>query len=366
MAIDIVVLSNDEKYFNPSWDLISKQFPHAKHVFLDSNNPLKQIANYINTSQFWIVLPNTIIADFNFDFEPDIFEKKIINLFSAVNSEQFSLCLVNKLLFLKLLTSNRLTSIYSLFSQNVKIQEQKIGLSILLTNEDLDIILLSYDEPNAQIKFLKLQEKYGHRIKHVQGVKGIANAHIEAAKRSMTDSFFVIDADADIVDSFKFDYSRINNKFNDIVYVWHSINPINGLEYGVGGVKLFNKNMFDRPSSLIIDVTTSISNGLQVIPEVSCITRFNTSPFSTWRTAFRECTKLSSNLIEGHIPKENEERLHIWRMKADIDSDFYQYCLTGACHGTEYGLENANDFEALRKINDFEWLQERFTNFFGF
>ena len=43
---------------------------------------------------------------------------------------------------------------------------------------------------------------------------------------------------------------------------------------------------------------TSIRNKFRAMPEVSNTTNFNTSPFETWKSAFRECCKLSSKIID--------------------------------------------------------------------
>jgi hypothetical protein len=67
-----------------------------------------------------------------------------------------------------------------------------------------DIVFISYNEEAAEKNYLNLKEKFP-RIKHVCGVKGIHNAHIAAANLVDTNMFWVIDADAVILDSFNFD-----------------------------------------------------------------------------------------------------------------------------------------------------------------
>ena len=102
-----------------------------------------------------------------------------------------------------------------------------------------DIIFISYQEPNAEANWKALKERFP-MAKRVHGVKGIHQAHIQAANKSFTKMFYVVDGDAEIVDDFNFDH-KVSEWDLDCVHVWRSRNPINNLEYGYGGVKLLSK-----------------------------------------------------------------------------------------------------------------------------
>lgn len=219
-----------------------------------------------------------------------------------------------------------------------------------------DIIFMSYDEPNADENFARLKERFVI-AKRVHGVEGIDRAHAAAAKKSITKMFWVVDADACILDSFEFDYTSYDYD-PTTVHVWHSKNPVNGLEYGYGGVKLFSKDMFTNIDNSMLDFTTGVSTNVRVVPVVSNITKFNTSEFSAWRAGFRECVKLSSKLIKNQKSEETEERLHVWCTIGD--GDFGEYAVRGANEGAQYGKEYFNQPEALNMINDFGWLKIRF------
>jgi hypothetical protein len=69
-----------------------------------------------------------------------------------------------------------------------------------------DIIFISYTEPNAEENFSKLRSRFPY-AQRVHGVQGIHQAHIAAAKKAFTKMFWVVDGDAEIVDTFNFDYS---------------------------------------------------------------------------------------------------------------------------------------------------------------
>ena len=223
-------------------------------------------------------------------------------------------------------------------------------------NNEFDVVFLTYNEADAQANWEQLQ-KVCPRAKRVIGVKGIYNAHMAAATIAQTDMFYVVDADA-FVDDFYFDYvPPIQDR--DTVHIWYSRNPVNGLEYGYGGIKLFSKSHFEKNQAGVIDVATSMGN-VKVMPTVACETRFNTDEFSTWKSAFRECVKLSSRLIKNQINKETEERLQAWTT-IDNNARYGKYAIAGAVAGTQYGSANISNPYALEKINDYDWLLKQFT-----
>ena len=58
-----------------------------------------------------------------------------------------------------------------------------------------DIIFISYQEPNADKNFKHLLSRFPI-AQRVHGIKGIHQAHIEAAKKALTKMFWVVDGDA--------------------------------------------------------------------------------------------------------------------------------------------------------------------------
>ena len=220
-----------------------------------------------------------------------------------------------------------------------------------------DIVFISFNELHAE-ENLKLLRNRFPLAKHVSGVKGIHQAHIEAAKRSFSPMFWVVDADAIILDTFNFQID-LTKEEHDIVHVWRSQNPVNGLEYGYGGVKLLPKKLTLNMDLSKPDMTTSISNKFKAMDQVSNITAFNTDPFSTWRSAFRECTKLASKVIDGQISVETSSRLETW-CTIGADKPCGEYAILGAIAGKQYGQENAGNLPALSLINDFDWLHNQF------
>lgn len=215
-----------------------------------------------------------------------------------------------------------------------------------------DIIYISYYEPQAEARYQALTERYSN-IKWVRDVEGIFNAHKKAAQLAETHMFWVIDADADVVEDFTF--MHIPDQYDqDVVHVWNSRNPVTGAEYGYGGVKLFNREQVLDADSWGLDFTTGLSSRFKAMPELSCVTRFNTDAFSTWRSAFRECVKLALK-----DDAESKERLQAWQNPVS-DALFAEYALQGAELGIIYAKQNADDSAALALINNFTWLKDHY------
>lgn len=232
----------------------------------------------------------------------------------------------------------------------------------------MEKFFLNFDDPNVENNFLRSKEK----IKDLQKVssdKSIKQSHHLCAARSFTDQFMVMDADCYLLDTFDlFDDVYSNVVDQNKVYIFRAKNPVNDLEYGHGGIKVFQRKFFNDES--VVDFSTSFKDRIVSVKKTLNIHQFNSSPFHAWRTAFRECVKLSSNLILSHsdqlmdyeIKKQKEiteYRLTMWCEKFN-DVEFVEYVKLGATHGRDYGLQNKDDFESLMLINNFKWLSDQY------
>ena len=244
----------------------------------------------------------------------------------------------------------------------------------------LDVFFLSYNEPYADENYAKLKELVPN-ARRVNGIKGFAAAHQECALRSFTNNFYVVDSDAIIVEDFDFTFtpSKYNKWWHDAqsnyICVWSSINPINDLIYGHGGVKILPKQPLLCDNKDVIDFTTGFGLKTKVFEEISNITAFNYDEFSTFRSAFRECTKLVTNLTNkeikydlsfeeiNYLQDQAEQRLYIWTTVGK-DKKFGEYCIQGAIQGKKYGTEFADNSKKLKLINDYDWMKNEFNRFF--
>lgn len=217
----------------------------------------------------------------------------------------------------------------------------------------MDKFFLVYDDPLAGKNFKLAKEKLS-TLTRVDTKTGIHDSHQYCASKSMTYRFMVIDADCEILDNFS--YKQLLKTLTDEpkVFVCRAINPVNNLVYGHGGIKIFDKRLFKNNKS--IDMTTGFD--IELLDFVSNVHKFNTTPFHSWRTAFRECVKLSSGVIKNRNSKEDEYRLTHWC--ETFNNELYtDYVKQGALDGREYGYKNEN----LENINNFKWLKERFDSY---
>lgn len=220
-----------------------------------------------------------------------------------------------------------------------------------------DIVFLSYNEPNANENWQSLKSRFPY-ARRLHGVKGIHRAHqIAAQMLGLPDKIWFVDGDSVVLDDF--DFAPPVDLWDDAVYVYRSKNAVNDLVYGYGGIKLFPKFQTANMPTNSVDMTTSISENFIPIDTIASITKFNTDPYNAWRSGFRECVKLSSQIIKRQVDKETQERLDIW-CSVGRDRAYGEYVLAGANQGKEYGLEVKGDVEKLKLINDNLWLQKRF------
>jgi hypothetical protein len=310
-------------------------------IYVDDYDDFK-IQMTTTQSDFVWVIPNDVDVDWDFKYQIPYYERNNIHVFkNGQYHDGIFLIHTNKSLAKREFE-------YSFFVN-------KKEIDITASNpKPYDVAFISYDESNADENYAKLLEKCPN-AKRVHGVKGIHRAHIEAAKLCTTNMFWVVDGDATVLDDFEFSY-QVPKWKRDQVFVWRSKNPINDLEYGYGGVKLFPVKETINMDITTTDMTTSISSKFNAMSKVSNIAAFNIGAFETWKSAFRECCKLSSKTIRGQVDNESDERLQIWTTVGE-DVPFGKYAIAGAIAGKQYGLSSGAD---LGLINDFDWLKEKF------
>jgi hypothetical protein len=232
-----------------------------------------------------------------------------------------------------------------------------------------DIIFLSYDEPNAEQNYADLCKKIPW-AKRVHGVKGSDAAHKACADISETEHFVTVDGDNQIDPNFliqEMDLDKLGLT-HDYVLSWCGKIYVNGLQYGNGGLKLWNKQFVNKMKTHeASDGTDERSlvefcfNDLYYQFNENFSTSYtNSSPFQAFRAGFREGVKMSLN--QGASVKDiksiwwqNYERLLIWcSVGADVENGLWS--ILGAREGCY--LTNCTDWD-YTQVRDFEYLTEQ-------
>ena len=220
------------------------------------------------------------------------------------------------------------------------------------------IYFLYNDETNAEENFARLQSKANHALA-VKSIGTIFESHKHIASLCNDDRFYVVDADCWIVDGFTFDKQiELKPKY---VAVFRAKNPINGLVYGHGGIKLFSKDCFSAERIDKPDMTTSLADGYIKLNILASEHRFNYSAYATWRTAFREAVKLSAGVNKNNNDTETKERLTMW-CEAGLETQYGYFAIQGARQGVAYAGSADADFNL---VNNFDWLDSKFKEWIG-
>ena len=228
-----------------------------------------------------------------------------------------------------------------------------------IDSKSLDIVFISYDESNSDKNWLELKARFP-RAKRVHGVQGIKQAHQKAAETSQSNFFFVVDGDNRIRPDFNFEVDDFELK-QDSIYVYRCVNPANGLSYGFGAVKIYNKSLIAGrdPKEKYVDLATTVTTNYRIVSIKASETYFFNTEKEAWRGAFRECAKLAAGIIARQNDKETQERLDQWCVGVrDVPNK--EWILMGARQGRDFGK---NYPDQLSHLNDFNWLDRKFDEF---
>jgi hypothetical protein len=236
---------------------------------------------------------------------------------------------------------------------------------------EFDMFYLSYDEPQKEEFWAKLQE-LAPWAKRVDGVKGFDTAHKECAKQSETDKFITVDGDNLVYPEF-FDLEiDIPAKFDDCTLSWSGRNIINGLHYGNGGLKLWTR---DFVMNMKAHEGSEGNHKVDFCWDSKYIQLNNTysdtcpngSPFQAFRAGFREGVKMTldrgekakSKIIHKHVHSKNYKRLLIWATIGD-DVENGQWSI----YGTRLGIYSANIAPVfdISNISDYDWFKDYFNS----
>lgn len=236
---------------------------------------------------------------------------------------------------------------------------------------EIDIIYLSYDEPNAEQNYTDLLSKVPW-AKRIHGIKGSDAAHKACAELSETDRFVTVDGDNTVDQNFINQVLEFDPKENleNSVISWCGKNTINGLVYGNGGLKcwpkqyVLNMKTHENADKENINAQIEFCWDARYVQMADCFSNVhnNATPYQAWRAGFREGVKLALNR-GARIPKEqflkshqkNLAMLYIWCMVgADVKNG--SWAIYGAREGlfmtmcSDWDYVNVRDFDCLNEL----------------
>jgi hypothetical protein len=242
---------------------------------------------------------------------------------------------------------------------------------------DLDCIYLSFDEPQKEEFWIKIQNMVPW-AKRVDGVKGSDAAHKAAADASGTDRFVLIDGD-NIPDPEFFNLQlKLDDNTRDCVFRWRARNVINGLMYGNGGMSCWTKdfvyNMRTHEAtngSAENDVEFCFDPLYWAMADCYSTTYPNASPFQAWRAGFREGVKMcldrgskpSLAEFERRVHHRNYDHLSIWH-NVGLDVDQGAWAIAGARMGTSWTMLSDWDYKLVQNFDELNniWEKVQYTD----
>ena len=239
---------------------------------------------------------------------------------------------------------------------------------------DLDVIYLSYDEPQKEEFWVKIKNMVPWAVR-VDGVEGSDNAHKAAADASTTERFILIDGDnLPSSEFFNMQLDLKNDAYMQAVFRWRARNSINALMYGNGGISCWTKefvhNMRTHENSTgTLDTCVEFCFDPLYWPMYDCYstTYPNGSAYHAWRAGFREGVKMCLNRgskppnleFKEAVHKRNMDHLTIWH-NIGADVEYGLYAILGARMGTfrtmltEWDYTEVQWFKSLQRIWDTE------------
>ena len=246
-------------------------------------------------------------------------------------------------------------------------------MSDIVDVADLDVIFLSYDEPQKEEFWLKIKNMVPW-AKRVDGVKGSDAAHKAAGDASDTERFILIDGDNLPDESFfsiQLDFTDKDPKYKLAQFRWKAINHINGLRYGNGGISSWTKTYVatmktheaqtEGDVTRIADFCMDSKDSLYwAMWDCYSTTYPNYTPFQAWRAGFREGVKMVLNRgtapaideFKENLSSRNLDNLTVWQ-NVGLDVDNGAWAIYGARLGTFMTLLTNWDYKDVQWFDNY-------------
>ncbi len=241
------------------------------------------------------------------------------------------------------------------------------NLSVREMFQRIDVFYVCFDEPSRSENWEQIKSIL-KKAKKIEGIVGFDEALKTCARRSSTDHFFIIDGDNRILEDRLNSRPQLSEVSDQWILSWSSLNSMNALIYGNGGLKLW-------PKEVAINIKSHENAGetgdqtdycfvakYYMVDDYVTETVVNGTPKQAFRSGFREGVKMSLQWgqqvslnmenFDSALGKQNRLRLKTWcEVGADVVNGYW------AVLGARLGLKmNAIDLFDHQAINSYEWI----------
>lgn len=247
-------------------------------------------------------------------------------------------------------------------------------MSLLIDLSRIAVIFLSYDEPEAEENFRRLQSLVP-RAGRVHGVNGLDAVYNRAGDLGWTPQVVTVDGDNFVTDSAFFTRRlQINAPELDAVISFSARIAHNGLAYGNGGIKIWPRAALrEIRAHDPLRTPGASSDFFERMPYVLASgvpsrTSVTGTALHAFRAGFREGARLArppgspapsdcpdmgtAEALHRHVSADNLERLRIWCMVgADVENGAW------AIHGARLGCAMAAlDRMDMALVSDYDGI----------
>lgn len=210
-----------------------------------------------------------------------------------------------------------------------------------------DVFFISFDESNAEQNWQRVLD-FHSTAKRIDKAGSISESHLACNNQSSTEWFWTVDGD-----NWLYKPLPIHHELTADLAIFEAIDPIDRTAGTSGAVKLWKKDRIINPNMSRGDFCKYAVQDMQVVRSIISEHAYNSTPYETWRKSFRHMVKCFAGIVASQSLQlnldimERHRSLNQWSYKGYLDAKTY----VDECDG---------DFNLINRINDYEWLREKF------
>ncbi len=224
-----------------------------------------------------------------------------------------------------------------------------------------DIFFISYNESNQETNWKRVLELHPSAMR-LHGIEGIDRVHMAANSIASTDWFWTVDGDNWLLESLEWsdlvDYADL--------LMFYALDPITTKWTKLGGVKLWRKDSIINTDMSKGDFCLNATKEKHSPEKVLSRTDYNKTPYEAWKTSFRHCVKLLSNIIADRpLASNRNDYLEHWKNIKNEDTGNNNAIWAYKGYQDAENFVKNNEPSNLFMINDYKWLQNYFNGLYN-